>query len=328
MLPDPSSVRLAPALAVAALLLLLSTPTSAQPSEASRQMPAEFVANRVYVTAVTADSDSLRLITDTGGGRMFVLTRPALERLGQSVTDTLSRDRRSLLITSSPSFRPDGRVPSPPSDRALLAPPRRAQLIGYDDGRLGQSWFGGHIWTLDYGAETMTLHASAADLSFPSEHTVPLAFKTDAEGTRTSNHPRVEATIADSTYSFLLDTGATTVLTDSAHAALNGPKRRGSGFISASVFEQWRSAHPDWRVVDDASPAFGGTPLIRVPEVSIAGHTVGPVWFERRPDRVLQGLLAGSMDKPVAGALGGSLFQYFRLTIDYPNARAHFERLD
>ena len=321
-----SVLRLVPPAALA-LLLFFSGPAAAQPTDGPQTLPADFVANRVYVTAVTTDGDSLRLLTDTGGGRLFVLTSSALDRIGQSTTDTLSQGSRSFPVTETPSFRADGPVPSPASERTLVAPSRRARLVGYDDGRLGQRWFADRIWMLDYEAKTFSLHASSDNLSFPAAHTVPLAFQTDAEGNRTNHHPRITATIADSTYSFLLDTGATTVLTDSAHAALGGPKRRGSGFISSSVFEQWRSNHPDWRVVEGASPAFRGTPLIRVPEVTIGGHTVGPVWFERRPDRILQRTLAGSMDAPVAGAVGGSLFQYFRLTIDYPNARAHFERL-
>jgi hypothetical protein len=313
---------------MALLLLPLRAPATAQPADTAQQLPADFVANRVYVTAVTTDGDSLRLLTDSGGGRLFVLTASAQSRIGQTITDTLSQGSRSFPVTDTPSFRTDGPVPSPASERTLVAPSRRARLVGYDDGRLGQRWFGDRIWTLDYGAKTFSLLSSSDALSFPSDHTIPLAFQTNAEGTRTNHHPRIEATIADSTYSFLLDTGATTVLTDSAHAALGGPKRRGTGFISSSVFEQWRTDHPDWRVVEGASPAFRGTPLIRVPEVTIAGHTVGPVWFERRPDRILQRTLAGSMDAPVAGAVGGSLFQYFRLTIDYPGARAHFERLE
>lgn len=158
------------------------------------------------------------------------------------------------------------------------------------------------------------------------DHTVNLGFQTDSRGQRTSNHPRIEATIAGSTDSFLFDTGATTALTDSVHAAFDGPKRRGSSFVVASVFDRWRENHPDWRVVEGASLYRKGTPLIRIPEVTIAGHTVGPVWFERRPDRAFQQMSA-SMDQPVQGALGGSLFQYFRITISYPDGWASFERI-
>lgn len=328
---DRSSVsRLSPGLRLIALALLFgllgSGAALAQPE--SRELPAEFVENRIYVTAATSTGDSLRLLTDTGGGRAFVLTRPAMERLGLSVTDTLSRGRRSIPITTAPSFRTDGPVPSTSTERALVAPPRRARLVGYDDGRLGQSWFADRVWTFDYGAEQLLLHESTEALSFAPTHTVDLAFQTDASGQRTSHHPRIEATIADSTHSFLFDTGATTILTDSAQSVLGGSKRRAVSYVTASLFEHWHQEHPEWRVVDRASAYPGHPPLIRVPEVTIAGHSVGPVWFERRPDRVFRQMMAQSMDQPVDGALGGSLFRHFRITVDYPGARAHFQRLD
>ena len=289
-------------------------------------VPADFVHNRIYVTAVTSEGDSLRLLTDTGGGRVFVLTEPTVERLGLPVVDTVSRGRRSIRVTQVPSFRANGSVPSTSAKQAWIVPSRRARLVNYDDGRLGMNWFAGRVWTFDYGTERLLLHESTEPLSFPPEHTVDLAFRTDSTGTRVNHHARIEATVADSTYSFLFDTGATTVLTDSAQSTLGGPRRRGVGFVTASLLEHWKAQHPDWRVVDGASIAGGGMPLIRVPEVTIAGHTVGPVWFEQRPYRAFQRSL--SMDRPVVGALGGSLFRYFRITVDYPGARAHFRRLD
>lgn len=315
---------------MALLLGLLGAPPSfAQSTAEARTLPTEFVANRIYVTAVTPSGDSLRLLTDTGGSPYLVLTNPAVERLGLTITDTLTNGPRSFPTTAAPSFQADVSIPQTQSDRALVVPNRgRAKILGFDDGRLGQSWFADRVWTFDYGAKQLLLHDSAESLSFDPDHTVPLAFQTDSTGERSAHHPRVEATIADSTYSFLYDSGATTVLTDSVRSTLEGPRRRGSGFVIASVFEHWQEEHPDWRVVEGASPAFRGTPIIQVPEVTIAGHTVGPVWFEKRPDQAFQRVLSGSMDRPVAGALGGSLFQYFRVTVDYPGARAFFQRLD
>jgi hypothetical protein len=95
----------------------------------------------------------------------------------------------------------------------------------------------------------------------------------------------------------------------------------------ASLFDRLRAAHPEWRVLRGASPYRGGAPLLRIPEITIAGHTVGPVWVERRPDRAFEQMARRSLDQPVQGALGGSLFQYFRVTVNYPDAWASFERV-
>ena len=55
-------------------------------------------------------------------------------------------------------------------------------------------------------------------------------------------------------------------------------------------------------------------------------HTVGPVWFTRRPDPNFHQFASFWTDKQVEGALGGSALKYFRVTLDYPNAVAVFER--
>lgn len=65
-------------------------------------------------------------------------------------------------------------------------------------------------------------------------------------------------------------------------------------------------------------------PMIRVPSVTVAGHTVGPVWFAQRPDSNFRKMMPELMDKPIEGALGGSALQYFRVVIDYPGAAAYF----
>ena len=67
--------------------------------------------------------------------------------------------------------------------------------------------------------------------------------------------------------------------------------------------------------------------MIEVPKIEVAGFEVGPVWFSARPDRAYE-WMSGMMEKSIVGALGGSGLRYFRITIDYPNAVAVFERAD
>jgi hypothetical protein len=124
----------------------------------------------------------------------------------------------------------------------------------------------------------------------------------------------------------LFDTGATITLSDSALAALGdrGPPARGTSFITQSVFTRWRQWHPDWRVIERADRVLD-MPMILVPEVTIAGHTVGPAWFTMRPDRNFHQYMSQWMDRRIDGALGGSVLRYFRVTLDYPGAAAMFE---
>lgn len=304
-----------------------AVPVGAQSPGGTNEIPAHFHANRIHVTPVTASGDTLHLNTDTGGGPPILL-RPAVEELGWP-TDTLSRGERTRQTVSFPDFKAGASVPAPQGPNRFLVFPNRgpAQFLEAD-GQLGNTWFAGKVWTFDYGAERLLHHDSAEGLSFEPEHTVPLTFRTDSTGRHLHHHARIEATIADSTYSFLFDTGATLLLSDRGQSALGGPPKRGGSFVVASVFDRWRDRHPDWRVVENASGVRGNHALIQVPEVTIAGHTVGPVWFERQPDQAYQKGGKLQLDQTVEGALGGSLFQYFRVTADYPGERVHFQRLD
>ena len=66
--------------------------------------------------------------------------------------------------------------------------------------------------------------------------------------------------------------------------------------------------------------------MIRVASITVAGLTVGPVWFTQRPESAFPEYMSKFMDRPVIAALGGSALQFFRVTMDYPNAIAYFER--
>lgn len=65
--------------------------------------------------------------------------------------------------------------------------------------------------------------------------------------------------------------------------------------------------------------------MIEVPSVKIAGLDSGPTWFTRRPDSAFHQFMSSMMDRRVEGALGGSLLQYFVVTVDYAQAIATFK---
>jgi len=98
----------------------------------------------------------------------------------------------------------------------------------------------------------------------------------------------------------------------------------GGAFIKQAAFDEWHAKHPDWRVIEQGeAPERGGTnAMIEVPRVTVAGYTVGPVWFARPRDTNFEDFMSSMMDKPVVGAFGGVGLQYFRLVVDYPCATA------
>lgn len=71
---------------------------------------------------------------------------------------------------------------------------------------------------------------------------------------------------------------------------------------------------PDWRVIDNAESSTGAS-LIEARSVTVAGWAGEPVWFTTRPDLNFDRYV-DMMDKPIAGAFGGSGMYPFRVTGD------------
>ena len=310
-------------------LLLGSEPGLGQGIGESRTLPAEFRAHRIYVHPVTERGDTLELYTDTGGGRLPLIAESAVETYDLSIADTVQRAGRELPVVSFPEFSSETSIPSGPTGRFFVYPfGRRAKMTGLQDGLLGSGWFDGRVWTFDYGKDALILRGDPDEIDWSPPHTVSLGFKPDSTGERANSFVSAEARIGGTTYAFLFDTGATAVLTEKGRERLGGPTRQATSFVTTSLLERWTSEHPDWSVIEGASQFPTSPRMIRVPELTIAGHSVGPVWFEERPDRAFHGAMSDRLGHRVEGALGGSLFKYFRITVDYPRGRALFEGVD
>ena len=159
----------------------------------------------------------------------------------------------------------------------------------------------------------------------PGPHVIPLAFQVDARGQRSTNFARIGVKVDGQTLPMLLDTGATTRLTREAMTKIGdgGPEFRATSMIAANVFDRWRKEHPDWPYIADGQ-AVTHSAMIRVPSVEIAGYSVGPVWFTHRRDADFHDFMSSMIDSRIEGAIGGNVFRYFAMTVDYPAARAAF----
>lgn len=303
------------------------------------QLPAVFAANRIFVEPILVTGDTIRFLTDTGG----------IGFLSESVSDNLSLVRRDVLqlpdsvaleVVNLPGFVASASIPSVPTredafTRALDGGMRvladdpwgelKDEMVG--DGMLGHEWFSGRVWRIDYVHERFELLTSAPQESTANDHSVKLGFPVDSAGRRTWHWPSIDAEIDGEVLPFLLDTGATVVCDSAALAVLDdsGPKIRAASFLAGSHFDRLAISHPEWRIIEGAEQGGFGA-MLEVPSITIAGHTVGPVWFTRRPDPSFHSYMSRRMDRRIEGALGGSVLKYFRVTIDYPGAVATFER--
>jgi len=285
------------------------------------ELPVAVEEDRFYLQAKTASGSPLRIFLDSAGDTF--LTRQAVQRLELPVrrVPTPEGERETAPF---PSFY-DARVPRPQLEAYPVvdeAPRDRA------DGTLGALWFAGRAFTFDYAGKRLWLRSPGDVPPVPAAHRIPVGLRRDEDGQPASPYGRIEVQIDGASLDMLLDTGATITLTDAARQALGGAARERAGsFIVETVFERWRRAHPEWRVIEAADHAAGDAPIIEVPDVRIAGHEIGPVWFARRPDPGFRRAVAQLMDRPGDGAIGGSALRHFqRVTVDWANATAVFER--
>ena len=302
------------------LLALVALPAADGPIA----MPAHFDANLVRVTPETKDGKKLLLYTDSGGG--LFLTSAAVARLGLA-TETNPGDAESggkpYELAKLPALKPGAWIPAPNESQSgfLVMPTEmlaKQGFTGEEDGLLGQSWFGGRVWTWDYPAGHLTLEGSTWKPD-ASATRVPIGLRED------TSFPRISIRVDGKDFDVLLDTGAMTTLKPAALAALGdkGPAHRATSMIVDSLFTAWRTKHPDWRVIDDAQERSGAA-MIEVPAVGIGGATVGPVWFTWRPDRNFHDGMSSMMDGKVEGAIGGNALSHFAMTVDYPGKAAYF----
>jgi hypothetical protein len=194
------------------------------------------------------------------------------------------------------------------------------------DGFLGNGWFADRVWLFDYPDRRLALLPDGTAPRRMGGATVPLAFRS-GNPRAAQKMGRVRVAVDGDSLDLLFDTGATTVLTDSALASIGDgrPASRAASFVTRSVFDRWHARHPDWRVVLRGERGTDAD-MIEVPAVDAGGVRSGPAWFTARPDRNFREYMAQWTDRPLDGALGGSALRWYRVTADYPNGRVTFER--
>ncbi|MGH7617515.1 MAG: hypothetical protein ACREPM_09835 [Gemmatimonadaceae bacterium] len=309
---------------------------TAPPASTPIRLPARVVSDRFVATPVTTNGDTLDFFLDTGGG-LNMLWPSAVARLKLSPKQVeLGGDdggSEKWGAVDFPRFVPAASIPSAMQSmlgERLGVPPTAESLDSASarDGFLGRFWFADRIWVLDYPTGQLAMWPAGTPALPAGPHQTRLGFLSNVVGHRSTQFPRIRVLVDGDSVDMLFDTGATITLTPSAAAALGdgGPTSRGGSFVAQSVFERWRSRHPDWRVIEGAdSLGRRALPMIEVPAVSVGGYTVGPSWWAMRPD-VNYAPYKEWMDRPIHASVGGSVLHFFRVTLDYPHAVATFER--
>jgi len=290
------------------------------------RVPTRYIADRFYATPVTTQGDTLLLLVDTGGGGAWVI-KPVLERLGIEPRFVGVQLGDSVYMGGKfPSFAADATIPIPlgAPDTCITGFGNNAtkRAMGGAVGILGHTWLAGRVWVFDYPRHHLSFYDVSPDPHPFGPHTIPMTLREPLW----RNDPRIEVRIDGDTIGVLLDTGGTSELSPEAVKATGGgPSMRASAFATARLWNKWHKTHPSWRVVRHGELTTNAD-LIQVPSVNIGGYDVGPVWFAKRSDRAYDGIMMLMMDQPILAAIGGNALKTFRITMDYPNQRATFER--
>lgn len=259
-----------------------------------------------------------------------MVNKKSVQDFSLKIQETIQGDRQEYRVMNFPRFIASSYIP-PPSQHYW----GNGGLIEVDstmiseDGFLGARWFADKVWKINYGKQSFYYYpvGSIPDTSGFSETSVN--FQVNAKRKRTMNFARIAVKIDNRLLDMLFDTGATIELTADAtkvFGVAQGTKIGGS-YIIHSIFEKWRTLHPDWRIIDFGDSVTGQRhSMIEVPAISIGNLSVGPVWFAVRPDRTFEEWMSSMMDAPIVGAIGGSGLKYFEMILDYPNSKFYFKR--
>lgn len=310
--------------AAAIMVALVAKPPEPTPGH-PLVLPTEFAENRFVVCPVTVGGRRLKFFTDSAGGHL--ISDKAAKECGLKVEPIQGADKHGpQSMTTFPAFRRSAFIPSDGVPLFVFPDKDMKENVGDWDGMLGQQWFAGRVWTFDYAKKRLLWRAPGDMPKHDSAHEVKLGVRTDAQGKRANNFMTIQVAIDGEPVWFTLDTGATDILPASVLRKVGDgrPADRATSFLGESLYKKWHAKHPDWQVIEEES--LTGMAMIQVPKVSVAGYTVGPVWFSVQHDSAFHEYMAQWTDKVTEGSIGGSFFKYFQMTVDWPHAIAVFER--
>jgi len=293
-----------------------------------QQIPTIYEAGHFYVLSSIPAGQPLRLLVDTGGAGgsgLLALKVSVVKRLGWNPHPCAPLGEGITVVTSpllAKSLPPPSRE-TPCGSTAIVLPDKN---FGTDnlDGILGAGYLPGQTWTFDYLHQQLWREANSWRPTHES-HEMAVELPHDTEG-HPVGLPRIHLRIDSEDVPMLLDTGATAKPTAVGEKVAGIPTVLGYGVTSyapRSLINRWRARHPQWPLIEKGDDLIPHMRLIRVPEIQIAGWSIGPVWFTERADGNIEGL-ANYMSGPVQGSAGANIYQHFIMTLDYKDSKAYF----
>jgi len=301
-----------------------------------QSVPAKFECNRIYAE-LKVNGKFQYFFTDTGGGlRPFTfketvvtwkITPPKYNEIQEGENKfSLAKIDWPLKIGWDFYPRKSEKIELRIADCSKLKDNEFCLMKEFmREGFVGAGWYADKVWKLNYVKGEVAYSTKSTDI--PNTTSIPLGFKAES-GKRITHQPRMSVEIDGKAHDMLFDTGATAWYSDAAKKEL-GLKESSfcaASFLRRSVFDELKKKHSDWKVILTGDKFSGGSDLIEIPFVRVGKDSVGPVWFAARKDEIYNWYSKEFMDQNIDGAIGGNIFKHFIVIIDYPNAKASFEK--
>lgn len=295
--------------------------------------PASFDNHRIYLQ-VKSPKETMLFYTDSGGGLYPFVYRPTAEKLNMKIEKTVHDEGIDIGFATFPANFEKQNIPTSPEWKGNVKvftakengedePSQIKFFVG--DGFFGATLFAaGKIWRFNYPSQELWYCDSLPEVKGFTEMNIYFKGKDSA---RDTHQPRMEIEVSGTKLPMLFDTGATSFYSPEAVKQLQLKNRiNPSSFIRESVARNWIKLNPTWRVIEKGDKFGGGSLLVEVPKVKVAGMEVGPVWFASRKDEVYDWYSKNMMDSHINGAVGGNVFKNFEIIADYPKAKLHFKK--
>lgn len=291
-------------IAVLATCALLSAAAAA----ADVTVPMSIEGGRPYVDVVLTGADGQKVKAhawlDTGGGGM-ILTQKLADALGLKPTSGgFKADGDNLASLPVPDVELGGSAVklTDPNAFVVLSSATKLQNTDADMG-IPVRALRGYDVVFDYPAGRFSLATSGGKHS----------------GTEVPVHigdagmPTVTVQVDGKAYGVLLDTGGTSVM------------------LSQDAMQGWIVDHKDWPRLDGAwgrgNMALGKFEsklyMLDIGQVSWGPFGLEHVIAVSRPAGIYEKSMTQLTGAPIVGSLGGNVFQYFRMDIDYPKGKLY-----
>ncbi len=303
---------------IAHVLLVLSGLTSvpslrAQRAPDSVTVPLMVEGNRPYVLVTIQRPDgatrTARMLLDTGGGG-FLLTDPLARDLGLTRGPTTREEGQDFASVTSPVIARIGTV------SLTLNPERISVEVGRDNvlptaaAGHAEGMIPGHVLSqyhvvFDYLARAFTI--AAPGVLTPRGTSLPMRV-----GNK-SGFPRTEWQVDGTTYSMLLDSGASFTM------------------VSEVVLKALGQRHPEWPRYPGAygeAATLGGQTLetMILPQGQWGPFALGEVGITSQREGTFERFMSGIMRGPVVGSLAGNVLKGFRVELDYAHEKLYLSR--